>query len=75
MHYEHHLFISYAHADNLPSADEAKGWVTRFHDCLNSYLSHCVGGEARIWRLTMFLGIAARLVVWSIGHLNKSPTM
>ena len=50
MKFQHHLFISYAHVDNKPTSDDAKGWVTRFHECLESYLSHSVGEEARIWR-------------------------
>lgn len=50
MSFEHHLFISYAHVDNVPVADGEKGWVTRFHDCLYSFLGHRLGGRARIWR-------------------------
>lgn len=56
MEFEHHLFISYAHVDNKPTSDDSKGWVTRFHEHLESYLSHSVGEEARIWRDTKVRG-------------------
>jgi len=50
MKFDYHLFISYAHVDNKPTSDDSKGWVTRFHKCLESYLGHYVGEDARIWR-------------------------
>ncbi len=46
---EKHLFISYAHIDNL-SPDNSEGWVTRFHKYLETYLSQSMGEEAKVWR-------------------------
>ena len=46
---ENHLFISYAHLDNLKTPVMA-GWVTRFHKTLVAYLSTNIGEEAKIWR-------------------------
>ena len=48
--FEKHLFISYAHVDNLPTPDDNEGWVTRFHKYLETYLSQSMGEEARVWR-------------------------
>jgi hypothetical protein len=50
MNFEKHLFISYAHVDNLPTPDDNQGWVTRFHKYLEAYLSQNIGEEAKIWR-------------------------
>ena len=50
MSFKHHIFIRYALVNNIPTSDGAKGWVTRFHECLRAYLSHSMGEEARIWR-------------------------
>lgn len=49
MNFETHLFISYAHVDNKPTADD-EGWITRFHKSLESYLSTNLGKDASIWR-------------------------
>ena len=49
MKFDTHIFISYGHADNIPTPEE-EGWVTRFHKFLNSYLSTELGEIARIWR-------------------------
>lgn len=46
---ENHIFISYAHVDNKRTPD-SDGWVTRFHEYLESYLSMNLGSEAKIWR-------------------------
>lgn len=48
--FEKHLFISYAHIDNLPLTREQQGWVSRFHVALDAMLSMRIGGPARIWR-------------------------
>jgi hypothetical protein len=48
--FEKHLFISYAHVDNLPTPGDNEGWVTRFHKYLETYLSQSMGEEARVWR-------------------------
>ena len=50
MPFAKHLFISYAHIDNRPLTSEQKGWITRFHESLDSLLSTRMGGKARIWR-------------------------
>ncbi len=50
MNFDKHLFISYAHVDNLPTPDDDQGWVTRFHKYLEAYLSQNMGEEAKIWR-------------------------
>lgn len=50
MTFEKHLFISYAHVDNLPTPGDNDGWVTRFHKYLETYLSQSMGEEARVWR-------------------------
>jgi len=50
MNFEKHLFISYAHVDNMTTPDDPRGWVARFHEYLESYLSTNIGATARIWR-------------------------
>ena len=50
MTYDRHLFISYAHLDNQPLTPEQEGWVTRFHDSLQSILTIRMGHRAQIWR-------------------------
>src|SRR5664279_5478769 len=49
MHFEKHVFISYAHTSNEDNA-EPEGWVTRFHEQLSDYLSTNLPESARIWR-------------------------
>ena len=44
------LFISYAHIDNQPMTMDEKGWVSRFHNSLETLLSMRLGKSARIWR-------------------------
>jgi hypothetical protein len=46
----HHVFISYAHIDNVPITQEQQGWISRFHSTLEVFLSQRLGGKARIWR-------------------------
>ncbi|MFO0016588.1 MAG: DUF4062 domain-containing protein [Synechococcaceae cyanobacterium] len=46
----HHVFISYAHIDNVPITEEQQGWISRFHSTLEVFLSQRLGGRARIWR-------------------------
>ena len=48
--FERHLFISYAHVDNKKTPDDDRGWITRFQEYLECYLSTNIGTEARIWR-------------------------
>lgn len=48
--FTNHVFISYAHIDNLPLSEEQQGWISRFHSTLSVFLSQRLGGKARIWR-------------------------
>ncbi|MFZ0408004.1 MAG: hypothetical protein WAM11_07850 [Cyanobium sp.] len=48
--FSHHVFISYAHIDNLPLSAEQEGWISRFHQTFSVFLSQRLGGRARIWR-------------------------
>ena len=50
MDFKKHLFISYAHVDDLPTPGDDQGWVARFHKYLETYLSQSLGEEARVWR-------------------------
>ena len=50
MNFGKHLFLSYAHVDDLPTPGDDHGWVTRFHKYLETYLSQSIGEEAKIWR-------------------------
>ena len=50
MSFEQHLFISYAHIDDVPLTSGEKGWITRFHATLKAILSMRLGREAKIWR-------------------------
>jgi hypothetical protein len=49
--FEHDIFISYAHVDNL-SHGGATGWVDQFHEALDRKIATRVGrlGRVRIWR-------------------------
>lgn len=49
MSFENHLFISYAHVDNMRRGDHP-GWITRFQEHLEAYLSTNLGQKARVWR-------------------------
>lgn len=44
------LFISYAHIDNQPMSADKSGWITRFHESLDTLLSMRLGKSVRIWR-------------------------
>lgn len=50
MEFQRHLFISYAHIDNIPLTENQQGWITRFHNTLTSMLSMRIGRKAEIWR-------------------------
>ena len=50
MNFDKHLFVSYAHVDDLPTPGDDQGWVTRFHKYLETYLSQSIGEQARVWR-------------------------
>lgn len=48
--YKYDLFISYAHIDNQPVCDALPGWISRFHESLDTLLSMHLGKQVRIWR-------------------------
>jgi hypothetical protein len=50
MEFQRHLFISYAHLDNVPLTEHQQGWITRFHDTLSAMLGMRIGHKAEIWR-------------------------
>lgn len=50
MEFQRHLFISYAHIDNVPLSEDQQGWITRFHNTLSAMLSMRLGRKAEIWR-------------------------
>jgi len=47
---KNHVFISYAHIDNLPLSLEQQGWISRFHQTFSVFLSQRMGCSAQIWR-------------------------
>src|SRR4051812_39310088 len=50
MKFEKDVFISYAHLDDKPLDDGAKGWISDFHSLLETRLEQTVGHEILIWR-------------------------
>jgi hypothetical protein len=50
MEFQRHLFISYAHIDNVPLNEHQQGWISRFHDTLSAMLGMRIGRKAEIWR-------------------------
>src|ERR1700761_1323863 len=50
MEFQRHLFISYAHIDNVPLTEHQQGWISRFHDTLSAMLGMRIGRKAEIWR-------------------------
>jgi hypothetical protein len=50
MEFQRHLFISYAHIDNVPLSGSQQGWITRFHETLSAMLGMRIGRKAEIWR-------------------------
>lgn len=50
MKFEKHAFISYAHIDNQPISDEDEGWISNFHELLQSMVSMKLGEKVNIWR-------------------------
>ena len=50
MEFQRHLFISYAHIDNVPLTERQQGWITRFHSTLSAMLNMRMGRKAEIWR-------------------------
>src|SRR5260370_42360104 len=56
MSYEYEVFISYAHRDNTPPPGRQQGWVTKFDEFLEHFLTEWLGKEPRIWRDNMIRG-------------------
>lgn len=50
MNFQRHLFVSYAHVDDLATPGEDQGWVSRFQKYLETYLSQSIGEQAKVWR-------------------------
>src|SRR3954451_1970881 len=50
MSYDKHVFISYSHLDDQPLTPEQQGWVSRFHESLQTILTMRLGRKAEIWR-------------------------
>jgi hypothetical protein len=48
--FENHIFISYAHRDNLPLSEGQKGWIESLHRALEIRLGQTLGADPRIWR-------------------------
>lgn len=48
--FKHDIFISYAHVDNLPLADDDKGWVVDLHNTINTRLLQELRKDPAIWR-------------------------
>ena len=48
--YKNHVFISYAHIDNISLSEEQQGWISRFHKTFSVFLSQRLGTQAKIWR-------------------------
>jgi hypothetical protein len=48
--YKNHVFISYAHIDNISISEEQQGWISRFHKTFSVFLSQRLGTQAQIWR-------------------------
>lgn len=50
MKFEKDVFISYAHLDDKPLDENAKGWVTDFHKLLQTRLGQTIGHDVNVWR-------------------------
>ncbi|MEP7107932.1 MAG: TIR domain-containing protein [Ferruginibacter sp.] len=50
MKFEQDVFISYAHLDDKPIDEGAKGWITEFHSLLETRLEQTIGRDINIWR-------------------------
>ncbi len=48
--FEHDIFISYAHIDDKPLLEGDTGWVTSFHQTLDTMVQQVSGEELKIWR-------------------------
>ncbi len=50
MKFNKDIFISYAHLDNNPLPPSEIGWISRFHESLEAFVSMRMGEKVRIWR-------------------------
>ena len=50
MNFEKDIFISYAHLDEKEVGDDIKGWVSDFHETLQTLVSQKWGRTPQIWR-------------------------
>lgn len=50
MKFDQDLFISYAHLDNKPLPPSEAGWISRFHEALQTFVNMRMGEEVRVWR-------------------------
>ena len=50
MKFEKDVFISYAHLDDKPLDEGAKGWITDFHRLLQTRLEQTIGHDLNVWR-------------------------
>ena len=50
MHFQHHIFISYAHIDDQSLREGEPGWISQFHRALEVRVSQLLGKKPRIWR-------------------------
>ena len=48
--FKNHVFISYAHVDNEPLTEEARGWIETFHKAFAVRLGQVWGRKPKIWR-------------------------
>jgi len=48
--FEHDIFIGYAHIDDKPLLEGGSGWVTSFHQTLDTMVQQISGEEMNIWR-------------------------
>jgi hypothetical protein len=44
--FTHDVFVSYAHADNLPVGDDTEGWIAKFHRSFLAYLRRLIRDES-----------------------------
>lgn len=44
------IFLSYARIDNQPLTEGQSGWITRFHQNLETRLSQLLGERTSVWR-------------------------
>ena len=52
------VFISYAHLDNRPIPPDGDGWISKFHQALETRLSQLAGSDLKIWRDNLMTGNA-----------------